>query len=61
MNDRPRWMSVVAAAWLAFRDLFVSDARDVEVWLGFEVKGTAALLPHGSHKDELSFYLTEGS
>ena len=38
MNDRPRWMSVVAAACLAFRDLFVSKARNVEVWLGFEVR-----------------------
>ena len=28
--------------FLAWRDLFVPSARDVEVWLGFELRGTAA-------------------
>jgi hypothetical protein len=29
--------------FLALRDLFVPDVRDVEVWLGFELRGSAAL------------------
>ena len=29
-------------AFLVWRDLFVPEARDVEVWLGFEVHGRAA-------------------
>jgi hypothetical protein len=29
--------------FLAVRDLFVPSARDVEVWLGFELHGAAAL------------------
>ena len=35
--------------FLAARDLFVPKARDVEVWLGFEVRGTAALLTAPLH------------
>ena len=35
---------VATAIFLVPRDLFFSDTRDVEVWLGFEVRGTAALL-----------------
>ncbi len=29
--------------FLVFRDLFYSETRDVEVWFGFEVRGTLAL------------------
>jgi hypothetical protein len=36
-------------AFLAARDLFVPDARDVEVWLGFELRGTAALVTAPLH------------
>ncbi|TMA33453.1 MAG: hypothetical protein E6J87_10075 [Deltaproteobacteria bacterium] len=45
---RPRWMTALAlfcaatVVFLAWRDLFVPSARDVEVWLGFELRGTAA-------------------
>jgi hypothetical protein len=34
---------------LVWRDLFVADARDVEVWLGFEVHGRAARLSAPLH------------
>jgi hypothetical protein len=34
---------------LVVRDLFVPKARDVEVWLGFELRGTAALLTAPLH------------
>jgi hypothetical protein len=33
---------VATVAFLAVRDLFVPEARDVEVWLGFELHGAAA-------------------
>jgi hypothetical protein len=32
-----------SVVFLAWRDLFVPEVRDVEVWLGFEVRGPAAL------------------
>jgi len=52
---RPWWMtglSVFCLATVVFlvpRDLLVSDTRDVEVWLGFEVHGVAALLTAPLH------------
>jgi len=35
--------------FLVWRDLFVAEARDVEVWLGFEVHGRAARLSAPLH------------
>ena len=35
--------------FLAWRDLFVADARDVEVWLGIELHGRAAQLTAPLH------------
>ncbi|HEU4428386.1 MAG TPA: hypothetical protein VFT98_06500 [Myxococcota bacterium] len=52
---RPRWMTAMAAlcafgtAWLIFRDLTKPEVRDVEVWLGFELHGRAALLTAPLH------------
>ena len=49
------WMRALAlfcaatVLFLVFRDLFVADARDVEVWLGFEVTGRAAVLTAPLH------------
>ncbi len=46
---RSWWTSALAAFCLATvlflvpRDLFLAETRDVEVWLGFEVRGTLAL------------------
>ena len=40
---------VVTIAFLVPRDLFVSDARHVEVWFGFELHGMAALLTAPLH------------
>lgn len=34
---------VVTVAFLVPRDLFFAETREVEVWFGFEVHGTAAL------------------
>jgi hypothetical protein len=54
-RGRPAWMTAAAlfcvatVAFLATRDLFVSDARDVEVWFGFELRGRAALLTAPLH------------
>ncbi len=48
-SPRPRWMSALAVfclvtvLFLVPRDLFFAETRDVEIWLGFEVRGTAAL------------------
>jgi len=45
---RERWMQAMAAfclftvVFLAVRDLFFPEPRDVEVWLGFELRGWAA-------------------
>lgn len=36
-------------AFLVSRDLFVANARDVEVWFGFELHGLAALLTAPLH------------
>ena len=52
---RPRWMTALAlfclgtVVFLVARDLFVPDARDVEVWFGFELHGRAALLTAPLH------------
>jgi len=52
---RPWWMTALAVFCLASvvflvpRDLFVAHTRDVEVWLGFEVRGTPALLTAPIH------------
>ncbi|MEE8475493.1 MAG: hypothetical protein V3T01_09100 [Myxococcota bacterium] len=54
-SRRPWWMTALAAfclatlGFLVARDLFVADVRNVEVWLGFEVRGTAALLTAPVH------------
>ena len=48
MHER-RWMRGLAlfcagtVAFLVPRDLFFPETRDVEVWLGFELRGRAAL------------------
>ncbi len=53
--SRSRWATslslfcIFTVAFLAYRDLFVSEARGVEVWLGFEVRGRAALLTAPLH------------
>lgn len=39
----------LTVAFLVPRDLFFAETRDVEVWLGFEVRGTAALLTAPLH------------
>lgn len=52
---RPRWMTALAAlcalgaVFLATRDLAIPEVRDVEVWLGFELRGRAALLSAPLH------------
>ncbi|HYR97247.1 MAG TPA: hypothetical protein VEM57_10950 [Candidatus Binatus sp.] len=54
-DTRPWWMTALAVACFAFlvvnvcRDLFVADARDVEVWLGFEIRGRPAILTAPLH------------
>jgi hypothetical protein len=40
---------LATVAFLVPRDLFDANARDVEVWLGFELRGTAALLTAPLH------------
>jgi hypothetical protein len=40
---------LVTIAFLVPRDLFFEEARDVEVWLGFEVHGRAAQLTAPLH------------
>ncbi len=54
-DPRPRWMAALAllcfvsVAFLVPRDLFFPATRDVEVWFGFEVHGTAALVTAPLH------------
>ena len=54
-SPRPWWMTALAAfclttvVFLVARDLFVADVREVEVWLGFELRGAAALLTTPIH------------
>ncbi len=49
------WMRGMAAfcaiscVFLVYRDLMVPEVRDVEVWLGFELRGRAALLSAPLH------------
>lgn len=40
---------VATVLFLVPRDLFYSDARYVEVWFGFELRGTAALVTAPLH------------
>ena len=52
---RPWWMAGMAVfclatvAFLVPRDLWLAEVRDVEVWLGFELRGRAALLTAPLH------------
>jgi hypothetical protein len=52
---RPGWMTAMAAfcalgtAFLVYRDLAIPAVREVEVWLGFELRGRAALLSAPLH------------
>lgn len=52
---RPRWMTALALFCVASvlvmvaRDLFYPASRDVEVWFGFELHGTAARLTAPLH------------
>ena len=55
LAHRPRWMTALAVFCLASvlvlvaRDLFHPPSRDVEVWVGFELHGTAARLTAPLH------------
>jgi hypothetical protein len=40
---------LASVGFLVGRDLFVPHVRDVEVWFGFELRGTAALLTAPLH------------
>jgi hypothetical protein len=40
---------LLTVAFLVPRDLFFAETREVEVWLGFEVRGAAALLTAPLH------------
>ena len=40
---------LVTVVFLVLRDLFHPEAREVEVWLGFELRGRAALLTAPLH------------
>jgi hypothetical protein len=40
---------LATTVFLVPRDLFFAETRDVEVWLGFEVRGAAALLTAPFH------------
>ena len=42
-------LCTVTVIFLAVRDLFVPETRDVEVWLGFELHGRAAQLTAPLH------------
>ena len=54
-QQRPDWMTALAVfclltvLFLVPRDLFLAETREVEVWLGFEVRGSAALLTAPLH------------
>ena len=54
-HERPGWMTALAVLCAAtlvvsiVRDLFFPASRAVEVWFGFEVTGTAALLTAPIH------------
>ena len=55
MRARPWWMTALAVVCVAAllmnvaRDLFLPDARDVEVWFGFEARGRLAILTAPIH------------
>lgn len=55
VSVRPPWMTALAAfcaatvLFLVPRDLLFAQTRDVEVWFGFELRGTAALLTAPLH------------
>ena len=40
---------LATVVFLVWRDLFHAEARDVEVWLGFEVRGSIALVTAPLH------------
>ena len=40
---------LLSVVFVVSRDLFRAETRDVEVWLGFELRGTAALLSAPLH------------
>ncbi len=40
---------VATVLFLVPRDLFLAETRDVEVWFGFELRGTAALVTAPLH------------
>lgn len=40
---------LASVPFLAYRDLFVAGPRDVEVWFGFELRGSPALLTAPLH------------
>jgi hypothetical protein len=42
-------LCAASVVFLAARDLLVPEIRDVEVWLGFELRGRAALLSAPLH------------
>ena len=54
-SQRPPWMTALAVfcavtvVFLVPRDLFFAETREVEVWFGFELRGTAALLTAPLH------------
>jgi hypothetical protein len=55
VRERPLWMTALsvfcagAVVFLVSRDLFHAETRDVEVWFGFELRGTAALMTAPIH------------
>lgn len=55
MPPRPLWLTGLAVfclasvVFLVLRDLFLDHVRDVEVWFGFELRGTAARLTAPLH------------
>lgn len=52
---RPRWMTAMAVlcmlgvVFLITRDIAIREVRNVEVWLGFELRGRVALLTAPLH------------
>jgi hypothetical protein len=54
-SPRPWWMTALSlfclgsVVFLIPRDLLFSETRDVEVWLGFEIRGIAALVTAPIH------------
>jgi hypothetical protein len=48
-------LCTAGALFLVWRDLTIAEVRDVEVWLGFELRGRAALLTAPLHWALLAF------